>query len=702
MRSLPPFSILNHLESLTLLKEEPSQYTYICPVCEGKRFTVKKATGAYTCWSGQCNPKDIREKVSPLAEALQRRDSDQNYLIRPYKKGKKTSAKQSSPTKNHSQQGPIRIATLSQPATSSPQPQQSQDNRRGETFITTYQYSPTQFVERIQWRTESKPKGYDKDFRQYHLAETGEEIPNQKDGKIVSHRPAKGGERVYKKGKWDWKPYRFDEAIQAAKDSGANAILLVEGEQAVEHYRQLEIAAITLQGSAWGKHECQRLSEMLKTAELALVVHPDFDRTGEQKAQKVKEACDEAGVLCLIVEPKRIDPNLPEKGDVVDILKGGMDRRDFKAHLEEEIQRAHAQEVPVQNGSITNTSESANPNISFTQQAVNALYSGGHWICVAEVLYEWVGTHYSMVEDASEKQRIQKILNTLAVEDKNGNISYPHANPRKVKEALEWIKMKYAVSAKVVNPTGYLNCTNGVLTFDWTTGLPQSAFTSPHDPSQHYFTCRPVVKFDPDADPIFCNQLLKALDEPQRSIFLKLLAASLDLPEVRRLKGRIVRAALLNGEGNNGKDSLRLAISLIFGGRGITSATLADFKQYDAGKKFALAKLVDSRINWASENSTFVPIDNLEVLKALITGDTIEIENKFERGYETNPDLVLFFNINGVPTIQAGLEAIKSRYTVISFDKIFTPNPDLSKGELRGCLRSLLDRKKAHSVYAAI
>ena len=166
-------------------------------------------------------------------------------------------------------------------------------------------------------------------------------------------------------------------------------------------------------------------------------------------------------------------------------------------------------------------------------------------------------------------------------------------------------------------------------------------------------------------------------------MFLKLLGASLNLSEVRKVKGRIIRAALLKGDGNNGKDSLKAAIALIYSGRGMTSVTLADFKQYDEGKKFALAKLVNSRINWASENSPCVSIDNLEVLKAVITGDMIEIENKYEQGYESPPNTVLFFNINKVPKIHAGLEAIKSRYAVISFDKTFKPHPDLSKGELQ-------------------
>jgi len=172
---------------------------------------------------------------------------------------------------------------------------------------------------------------------------------------------------------------------------------------------------------------------------------------------------------------------------------------------------------------------------------------------------------------------------------------------------------------------------------------------------------------------------------------LKLAGASLNLSEVRRLKGRAIRAALCCGGGNNGKDSLRSALAQIFSGRNMTAVTLSDFSQYDNGKKFSIAKLRDSRVNWASENSNFVAIDQLQALKAAITGDTIEIEGKFKEGYEILPNIVFFFNVNNIPRIQGVLESIKSRYAILSFSKTFKDNPDLSKGDLQADSRFKYD-----------
>lgn len=684
MIELKQFNMVDHIERLITLKEEPSQFVCECPVCNGQRLTINKDTGAYRCWSGGCETKDIREKVSPWADVCQQKVRDPNQSIKPNKQRKNLFANQSDLAKDAVQQDSITLATLPQPATDSPQPQKRLDKRRSETVVTTYRYSPTQGVERIQYEDKSKPKGYNKTFKQWHLADAGEEVPIWKNGKAVGHRLAQPEEQVYNKGSRPWLPYRWDEAVQAAKDSGANAILFAEGEQAVEKYRQIGLAAVTLQGSSWGEPDLQQLAEMVQAENLSVVSHPDLDRMGKQKAQKLKKMCDHVGVQCVVIEPKHIVPNLPDAADIVDILATGLEVPDFIRLLNEEICRVlEKQSCEQEQSDLANT--------TFNQQVLSALYTDILWICVNEVLYRWAGTYYAQVEDPIEARRIRDFANTLSKLDKKGNISYPYATPQKVKEALAWIKISFARSPTEVNPANALNCANGVLMLDWQSGIPQPILEAPHDPQKHYFTHEPTVRYDPTADPTSCDQLLQVLDEPQRTIFLQLAGASLDLPEVRKLKGRSIRAALCSGLGNNGKDSLRTALAQILGGRGITSITLSDFCQYDKGRKFSVSKLHGSKINWASENSDFVAIDKLQALKAGITGDPIEIEGKNKDGYESSPNAVFFFNVNDVPRIQGAIEAIKSRFAILSFSKTFVDNPSGSKGELKADSRFKYD-----------
>ncbi len=62
--------MLDHIDLLThrLVKESPSEYRYLCPVCDNDTLTVKKHTsptftaGAYQCWAG-CQCHEIREAM---------------------------------------------------------------------------------------------------------------------------------------------------------------------------------------------------------------------------------------------------------------------------------------------------------------------------------------------------------------------------------------------------------------------------------------------------------------------------------------------------------------------------------------------------------------------------------------------------------------------------------------------------------------
>ena len=55
------YDIRHHLSVLTPSKG--SKTKYLCPVCDGDDLDINKATGAYGCFSGGCNSKDIRAKI---------------------------------------------------------------------------------------------------------------------------------------------------------------------------------------------------------------------------------------------------------------------------------------------------------------------------------------------------------------------------------------------------------------------------------------------------------------------------------------------------------------------------------------------------------------------------------------------------------------------------------------------------------------
>ena len=320
------------------------------------------------------------------------------------------------------------------------------------------------------------------------------------------------------------------------------------------------------------------------------------------------------------------------------------------------------------------------PALGYTEVVALNLYSGDDWICVAGKLHRWTGTHYEERPDELELRRISSYLRSYRTVSR-GKVGYYHANGACADAALRWVKMSKAVPANLVNPTGALNLKNGVLVLDWS-GHHPSWELHPHNPDKWKFTYPPLYDYNPDANPEHCDRLLAALEPGEREIFLRIIAAAIDLPEIRKRKGRIIRTALLWGDGNNGKDALREAVGYLFGAVGLTGCTFQDFQQYDQGRKFPLAVLEYSRINWSSENCSRLPLDALESLKLVISGDRLDIERKSQDSYSVVPNCICLFNLNGLPNLKANSEAIKSRYVVLSLKKTFKLNADPAKGEL--------------------
>ena len=60
------FNMLDHVEKLTPSKGGK----FICPVCDGNDLSVSK-TGAYKCWSNQCDTGKIRDAVAPWSKETQ-------------------------------------------------------------------------------------------------------------------------------------------------------------------------------------------------------------------------------------------------------------------------------------------------------------------------------------------------------------------------------------------------------------------------------------------------------------------------------------------------------------------------------------------------------------------------------------------------------------------------------------------------------
>jgi len=551
----------------------------------------------------------------------------------------------------------------------------------------TYEYSPTQGVVRYQWQDKTNPKGRDKTFSQFHIDPDGE--------------------KVWTKGDAPWSAYRIDEVVELLKtvpDGEPIVILTLEGEDNVEIARRINVAALTLQGSNWSDPEIQKMLEALRATgkNVSIAKLRDNDNRGIEKGQSVSLVARHIQFPCLVIDPVAIYADIPEKGDIRQILEV-MEADEFLIRIEAEIFKAATSES---NNSLTSHPRTCEcvvclslkssindyipdtapiPEQNYVQKAIEALYFGGHWASIAGQLFEFTGAYYELRPEATEKRRIFDWLSAYS-EFVKGKYRCNRANSASVSEVYNSMILAVAIDPNTINPEG-LNSSSGVVKIN-----PDGSHTLlPHDPKQVYTYVG--CKYDPNIDLTDCERLLECLKPSQREIFLRTAAAALNLKLVRsKLTGRGVKGLLCHGEGSNGKDTLRAVLAAVFG-RGMTGRSLSDFKSYDMGRKFALAGIEGSICNWASENTAKVDLDNIQSLKQFITGDPIDIERKGKDSYEYKSSAIFFANCNKLPSITGGTSAIDDRYGILRFDKTYVRNAIAAEGQLEADPRFKDDEK---------
>ncbi len=309
------FDIRTYLDRLNIVKETPTEYHCICPVCAEGGFKIEKKSGKYNAFKCHCDLRAIREAIRPWREVKEESEGRNKRNDLKAKKGTQKPAFLA-----RLPEIPDEIITI--PNQSSIPDWLVQQGVPATATETKYWYSSTQWISRFDWEDSSKPKGRDKTFRQGHILASG---------KVK-----------WTKGKQRWKAYKLDEAIDLCQD---NWVIGVEGEKCVEALRGIGLAAITWQGSNWNQKEMEiDLADLKEAGAVGLAYFPDNDAAGINKAQAVQLAAMKVGLEVVIVEPTQLDENIPEKGDIVDILnkfQNSMNEEEFLQYLESAIHQAN-------------------------------------------------------------------------------------------------------------------------------------------------------------------------------------------------------------------------------------------------------------------------------------------------------------------------------------------------------------------------
>lgn len=293
------FDIRNFIDRLTSAK---GKNRYICPACGGNNLTIAPESGEYQCWNG-CECKDIREAISPWAEVTGNNGAYPTYPKR------LTPTKPKAPT-------PVPIPETRELAKLPYPAQHPRKVKRHHQTEIEYTYSENQWVKRTEYLDADGV--VTKKVFPYHLSPEGKEVCG--------------------KGEASWPIYRVDEV----RNFGAGKWMpTVEGESCVEAARSLGLVASTLQGGSWSNEGLVDAIINLRDSEVAGILYwPDHDSTGYEKAKKLKTAADLVRIPFVQLNPLEIWPECPDKGDIADWVKWGMEQGWSKEEFVERLERA--------------------------------------------------------------------------------------------------------------------------------------------------------------------------------------------------------------------------------------------------------------------------------------------------------------------------------------------------------------------------
>ena len=210
-----------------------------------------------------------------------------------------------------------------------------------------------------------------------------------------------------------------------------------------------------------------------------------------------------------------------------------------------------------------------------------------------------------------------------------------------------------------------LAANNGILDIEgYLRGEPLSICLRPHSPEYFDAPARPF-NFDPAAEcPVFQTFLAQALPEPElRDTVQDYAGYSLTT------SCKYQRFMIFTGVGANGKTTAGDIVAGIVGDAHMSSVPVSSF-----GGRFQLWPLASARLNYVSELPVSDGASSIrlaeEKLKAVVSGDPIDVERKHRDSYTVRPTAKLLFLGNELPPFFDRTNGIWRRLLIVPFRNV--------------------------------
>lgn len=222
-------------------------------------------------------------------------------------------------------------------------------------------------------------------------------------------------------------------------------------------------------------------------------------------------------------------------------------------------------------------------------------------------------------------------------------------------EAANMLKLEVTATNEMDTYKYLLNLANGML--DITTFE-----LLPHSP-EYLSTVRIPLVYDPDAKCERFEQFVAEImdNDPERINVLQEIIGYLLTAEMTIHKG-----FFFHGDGSNGKSLLLDIVTMLVGPKNVSNLTLQDLEN-----SFTRSSLIGKTVNIATENEISTKGFNSQYFKAIVTGDRIQVEKKYQDSISYTPICKLVFAVNNLPYSPDKTHGLYRRMLIIPFNRRF-------------------------------
>lgn len=424
-------------------------------------------------------------------------------------------------------------------------------------------------------------------------------------------------------------------------------IIFHEGEKAVE--AALAAGLPGCHTTTVGGSKAPRQTDFSPVKGRNVIICPDNDDPGEAYLRNVASMAQVAGAAS--VKSVRL-PGLPPRGDVVEWLEAGGTAGQFAELVAQAETCLLAQPPDVTAVADTGREEDCGLTKSLADQIQRDSFFAKD---AGKLLYVFDGGTYKPRGKEVIELRVKQIT-VMSGRAKKWST-------RLASEVYEYIRVD-APTLWERPSLETINVLNGLL--DWRTGT-----LRPHDP-HHLSSVQIPVTYDPSATCPNWDRFVQQVFPADCCMLAYEIIGWLMIPDMS-----LQKAILMIGEGANGKSVYLSGVSAFLGHEHIASLSLQRLES----DKFSQARLVGKLANICAD----LPSEHLagtSVFKAIVGGDRLLGERKFQGSFEFVPFCRLVFSTNSYPQSRDSSAAFFRRWIVIPFERTFAPGEQISRAEL--------------------